>query len=479
MMLALILLMSVVSAGMSLYLFSGKGPEPLRLRRYEEYPLLNRSYRLLLTMLSGTLLVSTVLALLFHTPKLTTAGYMLYTMNIRNVLFAGSDSWLIMFTALDELRANPMDSLYDTVFFFRLIKFQYPLSSLLFFDFAQQAVSVPWRYVEIAMNFLSWLGLVAMGYMCYYLLAESAARYDEHQAPFSIAHSKMPGMPFLVISMASVYLFYPLTKSFQLGQIQTLISCFAALALIAWSRERKILSGIIIGFCCSFKPQWGVVLLWALFRKEWRFSSAILFAAGIFQIVSVMKYGLGNCVDYIEVLRYISSRGESYAANQSVNGLMHRLLFSGNNLEWQAGSFAPYNPVVYYTTVASSAIILGVALFWRVRRRPRLLDLSLIFVSSTIASPVAWEHHYGILLPIFCMALPTAIARRPFGDKTVAYLLIVYFLISQNLDSATALLANTYLNFMQSYLFFGAVAVLILLYKLLSIESESDQMSVN
>jgi len=161
-----------------------------------------------------------------------------------------------------------------------------------------------------------------------------------------------------------------------------------------------------------------------------------------------------------------------------VNGLMNRLLFNGNNLEWLGKSFAPYNPVVYYSTVVSSAAILGTALLWRIRQKPQLLDLALIFLSVTIASPVAWEHHYGILLPIFAVLIPAAIARRPFGKWTEAYLFAAYFLVSQTLDLFTAQFANTHLNFLQSYLFFGAVMVLVLLYRLLSVDRRLAQASV-
>ncbi|RXK88711.1 DUF2029 domain-containing protein [Chlorobaculum sp. 24CR] len=468
-----ILILAVLSAVLFLYLFSDSAPDGFRLKKYREHSLLNRSYLLLLTMLVSAVLVSAMLAVWFHQPENTTAGYMLQTLNVLGFK-SGDDSWGVMFEALNRLRADPQNpvSLFERVFFTDKIKFQYPLSSLLLVDFPQRVFSADWSSVSIVLNRLSWIGLIAMGFMIYYLLFDTASRYGEQGVRSGLDSRKQFRFPLLLISFASVFLFYPLTRSCYLGQIQTLLTCLTAAALIAWSKDRKILAGFLIGLCCSIKPQYAVVLLWAAFRKEWKFSVFLLVTAGLLQVVSVLEYGFNNVVGYLDVLRFISRRGESFFPNQSVNGVMNRLLFNGNNLEWLEDSFPAYNPAVYYTTLVSSVIILGFALLWRVRQKPQLLDLALIFLSVTIASPVAWEHHYGIVLPIFAVLIPAAIARRPFGKWTEAYLLVSYFLVSQKLDSFTDQFANTYLNFLQSYLFFGAAMVLVLLYRLLSVETK-------
>jgi hypothetical protein len=92
--------------------------------------------------------------------------------------------------------------------------------------------------------------------------------------------------------------------------------------------------------------------------------------------------------------------------------------------------------------------------------------LALILLSLTIASPIAWEHHYGILLPIFAMVLPIAISQQPFGEWTTVYLWLAFLLTSQKLDEITSHLANTHWYVLQSYLFFGAMMVVFLLYRI-------------
>jgi alpha-1,2-mannosyltransferase len=83
-----------------------------------------------------------------------------------------------------------------------------------------------------------------------------------------------------------------------------------------------------------------------------------------------------------------------------------------------------------------------------------------------VASPVAWEHHYGVLLPILAVVAPAAIARRIWGTITPIYLGLVLLLVSQRLDEITNLVATTYLNVMQSHVFIGALIILAVTYQL-------------
>jgi hypothetical protein len=153
---------------------------------------------------------------------------------------------------------------------------------------------------------------------------------------------------------------------------------------------------------------------------------------------------------------------------------MNRLLFNGNNLKWLADGFPPFNPAVYAATLIAAILLLGFALFWRMNKKADVIDFALLILSLTMSSPIAWEHHYGILLPIFALFIPVCISQKVMGRYTIVYVLIAFFLTSQRLNFVN-LLADTYLNFLQSYLFFGAVMVLWLLYKVDHTEQPGGQ----
>jgi uncharacterized membrane protein YagU involved in acid resistance len=80
-------------------------------------------------------------------------------------------------------------------------------------------------------------------------------------------------------------------------------------------------------------------------------------------------------------------------------------------------------------------------------------------LSVTMASPIAWEHHYGIIFPIFAVLLASVI-----GHRTRLLLLAVSYVVISNFFPIANLLAPTVFNLAQSYLLFAALIVLALLH---------------
>ncbi len=67
-------------------------------------------------------------------------------------------------------------------------------------------------------------------------------------------------------------------------------------------------------------------MLWALLRREWRFAAAFAATASWGLAGSIMAYGFANHVDYLRVLEFLAERGETFYPNQSVNGLLNRVM---------------------------------------------------------------------------------------------------------------------------------------------------------
>jgi len=211
------------------------------------------------------------------------------------------------------------------------------------------------------------------------------------------------------------------------------------------------------------------VALWALLRAQRRFVAAFA-AVGLFGLtLSVARYGIAPHIEYLDVLRFLTQHGESFWPNQSVNGLLHRWLGNGHNLtfytpgsEFWLEHFPPYHPAVYLCTVASSILLLLAALRAPRRREERggPLDLAFACIAATVAAPIAWTHHYGVLLPIFLIVYHAAHQRR-LGNWFMAALAFCY-LLAANLSSSTRQLAATAWNPLQSYVLFAALGLMVL-----------------
>lgn len=370
------------------------------------------------------------------------------------------DSWTAMTEALKYLKAHPDQSVYDAMFAIKL-KFQYPLSSLLMFDIPNRLFG--WSYWGISnlLDLISRISVVATGLVSAKILTLvlQEKRFEKLQVS-----SRTTTVALYVLVLALMLLFYPLLRSYYLGQIQTILTLFTVLAILCWQYNRRILAGALIGLICVVKPQLGVLFVWGLLRKQWKMFFAGMAVLGLFSAISIGFYGFKNNLQYLEVLSYLSHHGETYYPNQSINGLVNRFTFNGLILDWD-GTFPPYSDIVYFITLISSAVIMIVSVGWNYKTKyPHIIDFCLIILCTTIASPIAWEHHYSILFPIFVILSPYACYYNE--DKKFALLLFGFgFLLASQYFEAAKYLADSRWNVLQSYLFFGAIIIVAFLFQ--------------
>jgi hypothetical protein len=89
-----------------------------------------------------------------------------------------------------------------------------------------------------------------------------------------------------------------------------------------------------------------------------------------------------------------------------------------------------------------------------------IAEFGVIAIAATLASPIAWEHHYGILLPLFAWVLPWTADNSKWPGASLSALLIplVAFVLCADDWRITNLLANQApWNLFQSTLLFGAL----------------------
>ena len=82
-----------------------------------------------------------------------------------------------------------------------------------------------------------------------------------------------------------------------------------------------------------------------------------------------------------------------------------------------------------------------------------------MMLSITMASPIAWEHHYGNMLPMYAVAF-VALWER----KGALIWLAVSYVLASHLWIVSNLVAGSPLNLLQSYLFVGAMILLVLMH---------------
>lgn len=325
----------------------------------------------------------------------------------------GDDSWLPMFEALKYLQREHQNSVYSELFFIQGVKFQYPLTSLLPLAFIRQLLSETDTYRLL--NIFSWLALAITVIFCVKIFNLSLKA--NMTGNLKIFHDESNPVIRNLVLLCLGLTFYPIVKAYALGQIQVLINLFFTLATWFWLNGKGRISGFWIGLMILFKPQYILILAWGLLRRKWSFSLAVLITATTALLLSMLVFGLSENLAYLNVLKFISQHGEAFYPNQSMNGLLNRLLLNADSLNFDKNSFPPFSSIVYFGTILSSFLLVSLALagFIRSDKKGSVIDFLNITLTCTVASPVAWEHHYGILLPIYAFLVPLLLNQPVLG----------------------------------------------------------------
>ncbi len=378
---------------------------------------------------------------------------------LRHPGVGADNSWRPMLVALNWLK-DPTDGfLYQNVFFIQNAKFQYPPTSLLPLALLEK---LGIRLSIGVLNQIGWVWIVvtAAAMLVYSLiLAERSGvvMRDDRRGRALVA----------AVAVFATLSFYPVMLAYTIGQVQAWINATFIFACLCWLLERRMATGMLIGAICLLKPQFSLFLIWGALRRQWPFLIGWGLVVAPALILSLVLYGFANHLDYLRVLQFLSHHGEIYYHNQSVGGLLNRLLVDGDSVGLPFG-FPPYNPVVYVGMLASSAILVLGALFLRARTPDSggLLDFLTAALTFTLASPIAWEYHYGVQLPILATLLFALLAQPQEGGRSGLWAtLAIVYVLSANYFFVTNETADTPFNFVQSYLLFAGFAALWLLYQ--------------
>ena len=394
------------------------------------------SSRRLIWLASAALVFAGVLFASYRQPDTATLQIVGHALTSR----AGTDSSYYMQMGLDAFHA-PGHRIFPKLFFAEHQKFIYPPASLFLIE-AMNLVPRP-DTARLALLLLSWLGT----------LGAAVWFYREQHGGITAAEAG-------AIVLLGV-LFLPIAEALYRGQAQLGLTFLWGLAVIFYGRGRRGWAGFVLAITCAFKPQLALFLLWGALRKEWRFTGVLAAAIAFIGVCSVAHFGLQNNLDYFSVLSYLGRHGEALWANQSVNGILNRLLRNGDPMSWNPTVYPPYRASIYLASTAFSVIGILVGLFlpWRSGWAATTSDFLFFGCISVVISPIAWEHHYGyfffLLVSLFARA--ERLGRFRWMVLAVCTLAMANRLppLDHRLQGPASLIAG--------YLFYAGLAMLVLL----------------
>ena len=354
-----------------------------------------------------------------------------------------TDSWLPMMKSLDYFAANPTKPIYFAPLYDTLI---YSLvSELPLVALRKLGVTDPTMLKLLAVASLAAvIGIIVVAL----LLGRKLLRERGERLRW----------PAVLAVCLAVLGCYPLLKGFSLGNAQTFLSFGFAVLLLLWTEGHERASGMVACMLACVKPQYVLVLIWMAIRKRWNAAIAFLVTGAALFAISIAVFGLHNNLDYVKVLASLSHKAQSHYGNQSMFGTLNRMIGNGENIGYTPYVYTPYIAWVYRATVSTALVLLALALFfpWG-KLKGSTADLAAIGLVSVASSPMAWEHHYGILLGIFAWLW---FAYGAWQEKRPWLTGLTFFLMANELTAFNFLWSHKGWNILQSYMYFGALLLL-------------------
>ncbi len=351
-----------------------------------------------------------------------------------------TDSWLPMMKSLDYFRDHPQLPIYDAKLYDTLI---YSLVSELPLVLLRKLGMSDATMLRVLVwaSFLAVWGVAAVSLlMGRWLLARRGAKLT---------------WPTVLATVLACLFCYPLMKGYSIGNAQTFLSFGFAVMLWLWTTGKERSAGVTAALITAVKPQYVLLLVWMVVRRKWGAAWAFVACGVLMLAVSTAVFGWHNNLDYIGVLAGLSHKAQSHYANQSMFGTINRMIFNGENIEYTPYVYTPYIAWVYKVTVASSLLLmLAVLAFpWRTLRGSTA-DLGAMGIIAVAASPMAWEHHYGV---VFGVAAWAWFAHACWWRERPWVLGLAVFLCFNFLPAFNYLSGRAGWNILQSYLYFGAL----------------------
>ena len=192
----------------------------------------------------------------------------------------------------------------------------------------------------------------------------------------------------------------PLAENVGIGQINIVILFFLVLMALGYGRERmEWLCGPLLGFILLLKPQFGVLLLFFLWKRSYGAVLATLLAYLLFRAAGILVYGLPVEVAYWTNLHALS--GIETLHLNSLKVVLQKVFGSAaSERAWAGGIYA------------SICLLLTGATFLRMGRRrmpdKALQEYALVICLILLISPVTEEHHLVFMFIPFVALLHAA-----------------------------------------------------------------------
>ncbi len=214
-----------------------------------------------------------------------------------------------------------------------------------------------------------------------------------------IARPRRPWL-WLAFMLALAVAYEPLLTTLRLGQVDIVVATLLSLAVLAGRNGLRWLAGGAVGLAAAFKLAPALLVLYFLWRRDWRAVGGMAVAGVVAVAVSLVFVGTSTWSYYLTDRLPDLLAGTGLWNNLSLPGLVNRYAMGPSQAVSYWGTL-PAIPLANFLGYFAAAAVLLVTATSLQPRRPAALGFGLATAAVLLVAGVSWPHYALWLLPVF------------------------------------------------------------------------------
>ena len=207
--------------------------------------------------------------------------------------------------------------------------------------------------------------------------------------------------------------FYPLSRSFDAGQMNTWILLIVVMAFYWAQKGKDLLSGTILGLGAAVKISPVFILFYFALKGRWKLFGSGLAVIALSGFISMYWFGMDIHKDFLREARQMSYGSSTWAQygqhyhvephNQSPSALWYRLLTNNPSTTGIIDSPKTAYFLSVLTTLAMLTALLFLTKHWD--KQCSMQEYSLWIIGMLLWPSLLWDHYFVQTMPVLIFAL--------------------------------------------------------------------------
>lgn len=297
---------------------------------------------------------------------------------------------------------------------------------------------------------------------------------------------------YAVSALVLSFNFYPLYRTLTAGQLNLLILFLLCLAWFLLVRKRTTGSGIVLGIATIIKLFPGLLILFFLWKKEYKLGFSAIATVIILILLSLAFQGGQLYQDYGTMLIQMNYGQSTWTEFQQrfdiepANQSFHALLLHLFTLNPVTQPIFDASSVVKIVSILFSIIILVVT-FWftypkkneKIKLESLQLDFSLFLLASLLIPSLLWDHYLVYFFLILLCLIDYWIKSNNFSLKSIVYISILYFLMAIPYNFWSPLFRSDLGIFLMSLKLYPVLLIWLYFIRLIYLQTRSKPIETN